>query len=165
MESQYTLYTESPIGYLEISGSEEFVQSILFRNKIPAGKTEHSTVLAECRTQLEEYFQGTRTSFDFPFELIGTEFQKKVWEHLLKIPFGETRSYGEIARELGNIKLMRAVGMANGKNPLVIVIPCHRVLGSDNRLVGYGGGLQRKDWLLKHEKKVSGIEHQLDIFH
>jgi methylated-DNA-[protein]-cysteine S-methyltransferase len=165
MEYQFKLYTNSPIGYLEISGSEEFVQSILFKNGLPTGKSEHPLVLIECRTQLEEYFQGTRRSFDFPFELEGTEFQKKVWELLLRIPFGETRSYGEIARELGNIKLMRAVGMANGKNPLTIVVPCHRVIGSDNKLVGYGGGLERKDWLLKHEKKVSGIEHQLDIFH
>lgn len=175
MDTQFRLHMESPIGWIEIFGSDNFIHAIHFvddclrrangSSRLAARKVNPTDILEECKLQLEEYFKGVRTSFDFPYEAEGTEFQKKVWDHVLRIPFGETKSYGDVAREIGNKNIMRAVGMANGKNPLSIVIPCHRVLGANNKLVGYGGGLERKDWLLKHEMKVSGIEHQMDIFH
>lgn len=165
MDDHYRLYVDSPIGWLEISGGEKYVQSIHFVEKAMFDQPKSPETLLECKTQLEEYFKGTRKSFDFPYEMMGTDFQKKVWKKLLKIPFGQTKSYGDIAREMGSIKSVRAVGLANGKNNLSIVIPCHRVIGTNNQLTGYGGGLVRKDWLLKHEKIYSGIEHQLDIFH
>lgn len=103
--------------------------------------------------QLQEYFQGKRMIFDFPFKLSGTEFQKKVWTTLCDIPYGETRSYKDIAKAVGNPKASRAVGMANNKNPISIVVPCHRVIGADGKLVGYGNGLDMKQKLLELEKK------------
>ena len=165
MDTQFRLLMESPIGWMEILGSDNFIHAIHFIDNLSADRQNPAGILEECRIQLEDYFKGKRKSFDLPYETEGTDFQRKVWDHVLKIPFGETKSYGDVAREIGNLNLMRAVGMANGKNPLSIVIPCHRVLGANNKLVGYGGGLERKDWLLKHEMKVSGIEHQMDIFH
>ena len=165
MDDQYRVYVDSPVGWLEISGDEEFVHSINFVEKRMPDQPISPEALLKCKIQLEEYFLGSRKSFDFPYTMIGTDFQKKVWEKLLEIPFGQSMSYGDIAREMGNIKTVRAVGLANGKNKLSIVIPCHRVIGTNNKLIGYGGGLVRKDWLLKHEKFYSGLEHQLDIFH
>jgi len=103
------------------------------------------------KTQLREYFEGNRDQFDLPLLLEGTNFERKVWDQLKTIPAGSTTSYGKIASTLGDIKYSQAVGSANGKNPISIVIPCHRVIGSDNKLVGYAGGLDRKEWLLKHE--------------
>jgi methylated-DNA-[protein]-cysteine S-methyltransferase len=151
MDSQFFGWIDTPIGWLEICTSLHHVRAIRFVDELPEKAPNDTGVLEDCKNQLEEYFKGNRTSFDFPFELSGTDFQKSVWNMVLTIPFSETRSYGEIAQALGNANLMRAVGLANGKNPLPIVIPCHRVLGSNNKLVGYGGGLERKDWLLKHE--------------
>ncbi len=107
--------------------------------------------------QLAEYFAGTRKEFDFPLTLIGTDFQKRVWNELLKIPFGETRSYGDLARTLGDPDCVRAVGMANGANRLAIVVPCHRVIGADGSLTGYGGGLWRKKRLLELEQGQIGL--------
>ncbi len=164
MINQFWLYMDSPIGWLGIKGSDHFVHAIYFMDQDSAHKPKPTESLMECRLQLEEYFNGERKTFDFPYEMIGTDFQKKVWKKVLEIPFGQIKTYGEIARELGNIKLARAVGLTNGKNRLSIVIPCHRVIGSNNRLIGYGGGLIRKEWLLKHEKRYSGKEQQLDIF-
>ena len=103
------------------------------------------------RTQLFEYFNGQRNSFDLPLEPYGTEFEQKVWDQLQHIPFGSTTNYGTIAKKVGDKKAAQAVGSANGKNPIAIVIPCHRVIGANNDLTGYAGGLQRKEWLLKHE--------------
>lgn len=111
------------------------------------------TVLLKCEQQLEDYFSGKCIGFDLPLNPEGTEFQKKVWAELLKIPAGETITYSELALRLGDPKLVRAVGTANGRNPLAIVIPCHRVIGAGNKLTGYAGGLDRKLWLLKHEMK------------
>ena len=107
--------------------------------------------------QVEEYFQGTRQRFSLDLDLRGTEFEQDVWRKLLEIPFGETRSYGDIATALGNIKAVRAVGRANGRNTIAIVVPCHRVIGSDRSLTGYAGGLWRKQWLLNHEMRAAGI--------
>jgi methylated-DNA-[protein]-cysteine S-methyltransferase len=108
------------------------------------------------REQLDAYFAGELDTFDLPLAPQGTPFQLRVWEQLTKIPFGETISYGELARRLDDPKLVRAVGLANGRNPISIVIPCHRVIGADGSLVGYGGGLERKRWLLEHEAVTSG---------
>jgi methylated-DNA-[protein]-cysteine S-methyltransferase len=108
------------------------------------------------REQLDAYFAGDRQEFDLPLALHGTEFQLRVWEELARIPFAETISYKELAQRLGDPKLVRAVGLANGRNPVSIVIPCHRVIGADGTLVGYGGGLDRKRWLLDHEAVASG---------
>jgi methylated-DNA-[protein]-cysteine S-methyltransferase len=110
----------------------------------------------EVRRQLEEYFAGTRRSFDLRLALRGDTFRRRVWTLLGQIPFGETRSYGQLASALGDRNLAQAVGAANGRNPIAIIIPCHRVVGADGALVGYAGGLERKRWLLEHEAKVTG---------
>ena len=113
---------------------------------------ETPLVLAECYNQLDEYFKGKRHEFTFPYQLEGTSFQKMVWNALNEIPYSKTWSYKEIALSIGNEKAVRAVGSANGKNKLSIVIPCHRVIGSNGTLTGYAGGLWRKEWLLHHER-------------
>jgi methylated-DNA-[protein]-cysteine S-methyltransferase len=109
--------------------------------------------LPETARQLEEYFNGTRREFKLPIRMQGTEFQQRAWRSLLEIPYGETRSYGEQARRIGNPNASRAVGLANGRNPIPIVVPCHRIIGADGSLTGFGGGLERKRWLLAHEKE------------
>lgn len=109
------------------------------------------SVLQQTVTQLQDYFDGKRTRFDFQLNPVGTEFQQKVWKGLCEIPFGKTMSYLELAKQLGDVKAIRAVASANGKNPLWIVVPCHRVIGTDGSLTGYAGGLWRKKWLLEHE--------------
>ena len=112
--------------------------------------------LAAAARQLAEYFAGQRTEFDLPLEMAGTDFQRRVWAALREIPYGETVSYGELARGIGKASASRAVGLANGKNPFAVVVPCHRVVGSDGSLTGYGGGLDRKRFLLALEQRVSG---------
>lgn len=107
--------------------------------------------LADAVRELREYFAGTRTSFDVPCAAAGTPFQKQVWAALARIPFGQTVTYGDIARRIGNPNAVRAVGLANGRNPISIIVPCHRVIGSDGSLTGYGGGIKNKEWLLRHE--------------
>lgn len=108
-------------------------------------------VLETCREQLQDYFSGKSRSFDLPLKPEGTEFQRKVWSELLKIPYGETLTYHGLARRLGDAKVIRAAGTANGKNPIAVIIPCHRVIGAGNKLTGYAGGIWRKKWLLEHE--------------
>ncbi|GED70438.1 methylated-DNA--protein-cysteine methyltransferase [Brevibacillus reuszeri] len=146
----------SPIGVMEIIGTEEAVRSIMFAEReaphIPANKNQVPQVLWDCYKQLEEYFSGMRSEFSFPIYMEGTSFQKNVWNTLVTIPYGETTSYSAIATTLGNEKAVRAVGNANGKNRLSIVVPCHRIVGANGSLTGYAGGLWRKDWLLQHEK-------------
>jgi len=150
-------YTDSPIGPLLIAGDHESVHLIGFpKNGKPqrpeAGWTESSTgALAETVRQLREYFAGKRTEFDLPLALEGTDFQRKVWRTLQEIPYGETISYGELAKRVGNPKASRAVGSANGKNRIPIVIPCHRVIAGDGTLGGFGGGLPTKEKLLALE--------------
>ena len=112
---------------------------------------EIPSALKEANLQLSEYFEGKRKEFSFKLNPKGTDFQQKVWQELLKIPFGKTTSYLELSKQLGDVKAIRAVAAANGKNPLWIVVPCHRVIGSDGSLTGYAGGLWRKKWLLEHE--------------
>ncbi len=143
----------SPIGPLEVIGTEAGIRLIEFthRKDIPAGPP--APCLKECFRQLDEYFEGKRRTFSLRLDLRGTPFQKKVWGELLKVPFGRTVAYRDIAEGLGNPRATRAVGGANHRNPVSIVVPCHRVVGADGGLTGYGGGLWRKEWLLAHEKK------------
>ncbi|MGA4720990.1 methylated-DNA--[protein]-cysteine S-methyltransferase [Fictibacillus nanhaiensis] len=156
MSKHYRVEMESPIGVIEILGTENVVQSILFLEKEDAleNQGEIPSVLLACRDQLTEYFQGVRQTFTFPFQYSGTPFQHTVWNSLVGIPFAETASYRDIAITLQKEKAVRAVGNANGKNKLSIVVPCHRIIGSSGSLTGYAGGLWRKEWLLRHEKKV-----------
>jgi len=151
----YKLDYPSPIGVVEIVGTNEGILSILFtvRDK-PLYARESTTpkVLEDAYRELDEYFRGERQTFTFPFMVDGTPFQQKVWETLKGIPFGGTASYKDIAVSMGNNKAIRAVGSANGKNKLSIVIPCHRIIGSNGKLTGYAGGLWRKEWLLQHER-------------
>jgi methylated-DNA-[protein]-cysteine S-methyltransferase len=125
------------------------------RGEMAAGWTESQEKTISYSRQLEEYFSGRRRHFDLPLDLHGTEFQKRCWRELLKIPYGETRSYAEIARAIGNPSAVRAVGLANGQNPIAIIVPCHRVIGSDGSLTGYGGGLDVKRRLLELEGALS----------
>jgi len=125
---------------------------------------EHNPVLLKAEQQLREYFEGQRQIFSLDLDFDGTEFQKKVWNALLTIPFGETRSYGDIARQIGNPKSVRAVGAANGKNPIPIIVPCHRVIGSSGKLVGLGGGMENKALLLNLEKTKTGRQKQISLF-
>jgi methylated-DNA-[protein]-cysteine S-methyltransferase len=150
-----SLHFSSPIGLLKITGSDKGILGIEFCDQpAPAAADRHPT-LAECRRQLDEYFQGRRRRFDLPLDLRGTPFQKMVWGKLLEIPFGQTRSYAAVARAIGRTNSQRAVGGANHRNPVSIVVPCHRVIGSNGQLTGFGGGLWRKQWLLEHEKKTA----------
>jgi methylated-DNA-[protein]-cysteine S-methyltransferase len=155
------IYYDSPVGLIKISGTADHVSSILFSDENnPSGSgcfspdwhESASSPLLNCRSQLEEYFEGKRKSFDFPMLQTGTSFQQRVWSELLRIPFGECISYLELAKRLGNSKASRAVGKANGLNMLSIVIPCHRVVGNNAKLVGYSGGLEIKRKLLLHEE-------------
>ncbi len=163
MEEQQEITMQSPIGILRIVGSEHGVQSILFTEDDRVVSSDAEAVpetLKTARRQLEEYFSKQRKDFDFPLLLKGTDFQKRVWKALTKIPYGSTKTYKEQTLELGDIKAIRAVASANGKNPMSIVVPCHRVLGSDGRLTGYAGGLWRKKWLLEHEEALN----QMSLF-
>ena len=156
MSEARVVYYESPIGFLEIKGSEAGVPAVEFVDaRGPrsgrGGKGPLPAALADCLAQLEEYFLGDRRTFSVKLDLRGTDFQKKVWKELRSVGFGKTTTYKAIARAVGNPAGTRAVGGANHRNPVSIIVPCHRVVGSDGRLTGYGGGLWRKDWLLRHE--------------
>lgn len=148
----------SPIGLVSIKATENHIREIIFVEKEPI-LTSPSDLTTECKNQLLDYFSGKRKNFTIPLFAEGTEFQKRVWNKLLEIPYGETISYFELAHRLGNTKVIRAAGHANGQNPISIIIPCHRVIGKNGKLVGYGGGLHRKEWLLKHELQVSSEDH------
>ena len=141
----------TPLGITEIQGDENGISKIYIRDENVEITSKIPSKLKEAIIQLQEYFEGKRTHFTFLLHPSGTEFQKKVWQELLNIPFGKTCSYLELSKKLGDVKAIRAVAAANGKNPLWIVVPCHRVIGSDGSLTGYAGGLWRKKWLLEHE--------------
>ncbi len=148
----------SPVGLLKLVATNDGLVAVLWENENPnrvrlaelIENTQHP-ILLETQKQLNEYFAGQRQIFDLPLDFEGTEFQQKVWQALLTIPFGETRSYKQIAEQIGNVKAVRAVGAANGKNPISIIAPCHRVVGANGKLVGFAGGLENKDVLLKLE--------------
>ncbi|CAL2077815.1 Methylated-DNA--protein-cysteine methyltransferase [Tenacibaculum sp. 190524A05c] len=147
-----TTYYKSPIGTLEIKGDDKGVHSIYFIDDDFSTSLEvTSGELKKCIQQLDEYFTGNRKEFELTLSPKGTEFQGKVWTELLKVPFGKTRSYLEQSKKLGDVKAIRAVASANGRNPISIIIPCHRIIGSDGSLTGYAGGVWRKKWLLEHE--------------
>lgn len=147
---------QSPIGIVEITGTEEGVYSVLFteRDILQYPLTENTPKsLIDCYQQLDLYFKGELETFSFPYIVEGTDFQKNVWNTLPSISYGKTGSYKDIAAAIGNEKAVRAVGSTNGKNKLCIVLPCHRIIGSNGSLTGYAGGLWRKEWLLEHENK------------
>jgi methylated-DNA-[protein]-cysteine S-methyltransferase len=150
-----TGYYHSPIGWLRIEANESAIQAVSFMNNDPTEVSDESPVIKNCIQQLKEYFNGDRREFDFVMQQEGTVFQQKVWNELSRIPFGKTISYLQLAEKLGDVKSIRAAGSANGKNQLAIVVPCHRVIGANGKLVGYAGELWRKDWLLKHEAKFA----------
>ncbi|PKA82863.1 methylated-DNA-[protein]-cysteine S-methyltransferase [Ulvibacter sp. MAR_2010_11] len=149
-----TSFLQSPIGIIKITGDSSGIRSVEFTDASEIIAAEIPSELFEATTQLTEYFEGKRSQFDLQLSPEGTEFQKKVWHLLTTIPFGKTSSYQEIANKLGDPKVIRAAASANGKNPIAIIIPCHRVIGSDGSLTGYAGGLHRKKWLLEHENPV-----------
>ncbi len=153
MTGSAVAYYESPIGLIRVEGGPAGVTRIDFveARAVPASKAPLPRPVADALRQLEGYFRGTRKEFTVALDLRGTPFQKKVWERLRKVAFGRTTTYKALAKSAGRPAATRAVGGANHRNPVSIVVPCHRVIGSDGRLTGYGGGLWRKDWLLRHE--------------
>jgi methylated-DNA-[protein]-cysteine S-methyltransferase len=151
---------KSPVGRLKLIASEHGLAAILWENDdpkrvrlAPLVEDENHPVLLKAERQLNDYFAGKLKKFSLRFDFAGTEFQKEVWRALATIPFGETRSYGEIARQIGRPKAVRAVGAANGRNPISIIVPCHRVIGSSGKLTGFAGGLETKAFLLKTESE------------
>lgn len=154
---KYIQYYDFPIGCLGIADDGKGITDIFFqrenRDLKDTAEAKETELIREAKMQLDEYFAGERREFTFPLSLKGTEFQMKDWEALCQIPYGETRGYKEIAVQLGNPNACRAVGMANNRNPVIIAVPCHRVIGCNGKLVGYGGGLDVKEWLLNLEKK------------
>lgn len=163
-------YYQSPVGVLEIRSDEDAINAILFINSWKGSSLDESLlqferpstgVISKCLQQLDEYFAGKRREFSFPIQQSGTVFQQTVWNELCNIPYGVTISYLTLSKRIGNVKAIRAVGTANGNNNISIVVPCHRVIGSNGDLIGYGGDLWRKKWLLEHEAKfASGVQVQ-----
>lgn len=144
-------FYETEIGIIGIRENNKSITDIFFSKVDTNDNIDETDLIKECFKQLKEYFEGNRRDFDLPLETRGTKFQKKVWDELLKIPYGETKSYKDIAIAIGNEKACRAIGMANNKNHIPIIIPCHRVIGSNGKLVGYAGGLNVKEKLLNIE--------------
>lgn len=157
---------ESPIGYLLLHSANDSLLSIEFADPIVNQQPSIADpICREAITQLEEYFRGERFAFTIPLNPQGTPFQHRVWDLLLQIPYGETVSYQEIAKKQGGANFTRAVGLANAANPIPIVIPCHRVVGSNGKLTGYGGGIDRKKWLLQHEMRYyAQLKGQTKLF-
>jgi methylated-DNA-[protein]-cysteine S-methyltransferase len=156
------MFYHSPLGIINIKISFGYIIQLLYINdefnRQPDSiklSSEEKKVLHKCIAQFDEYFSGKRKIFDLPVKQEGTAFQQKVWNELVKIPYGKTISYLQLAQRLGDVKSIRAAASANGRNKLNIIVPCHRVIGADGSLVGYGGGLPRKKWLLDHENKYA----------
>ena len=160
MASIKRAYLKTPIGFVEVTGTNRGVQTVTFINH-KTRKWFTPFCLRECVVQLKEYFEGKRQIFSIKLDLLGTDFQMRVWQELQKIPYGKTITYHELAERIGDPKAFRAVGQADAKNPVSVIIPCHRVLGNDGKLVGYAGGLERKKWLLEHEHALL----QKDLFY
>lgn len=150
-----TAYIKSPLGITEIIGDENGIAVISVLDSEKEISSEIPEALKEAVAELQDYFEGKRNDFTFKLNPKGTDFQQRVWQELLNIPFGKTMSYLELSKKLGDVKAIRAVASANGKNPLWIVVPCHRVIGTDGSLTGYAGGLWRKKWLLEHENPTT----------
>ncbi|SPL70053.1 methylated-DNA--[protein]-cysteine S-methyltransferase [Acinetobacter stercoris] len=158
----YCMNMDSPVGMLKLVAHDHALLAVIWENENPdrvplnimLDQVEHP-ILSQARQQLTEYFAQERQHFELPLELNGTDFQKKVWSALLKIPYGETRRYKDIAVEIGHEKAVRAVGAANGKNPISIIVPCHRIVGTNGSLTGFAGGLENKSYLLALESKLN----------
>lgn len=159
MQDAFITYYQSPVGLLQIAGTGLFISEVLFIDE--PEKITNTTdgnlppMAIQAVEQLIEYFHGQRRIFELPIVQQGTPFQQKVWTELMNIPFGKTVSYLEMSRRLGDPKVIRAAAAANGQNNVAIIVPCHRVIGSNSQLVGYAGGLPRKKWLLQHENKIA----------
>ncbi|NDA60856.1 MAG: methylated-DNA--[protein]-cysteine S-methyltransferase [Chitinophagia bacterium] len=154
----YYTYYESPIGLISIGGTEEYISELLFidnAEEMSHGEPGITEVIHQCTEELIEYFHGKRKDFQVPIFQEGTEFQEQVWNQLVHIPYGKTISYLQLAEQIGDSKATRAVAAANGKNKIMLLRPCHRVIGSDRSLTGYAGGTWRKKWLLQHEFKTN----------
>ncbi len=170
MSLSFVQYYASPVGRLEISATLDAITSIHFadaQKKPGPGRPqtdESCSVIEQCMSELAEYFQGKRQVFNTPFVLDGTPFQTRAWQALTTIPYGQTITYGEQAIRLNNPKAARAVGLCNGNNPIVLLVPCHRVFGANGSLTGFGGDLWVKRWLLDHEKKYSSQYVQTSLF-
>jgi len=169
MDYSYT-YMNSPVGRLTLIGSDKGLAAVLWENDRPNRvhakaivENNDEPVLLEAKRQLQEYFEGKRNSFSIPLDMIGTDFQKQVWQALTTIPYGETRSYKQVAGQIGNLAAIRAVGAANGRNPVSIIVPCHRVIGSSGGLTGFAGGLQAKAYLLALEGAGETAQLKLDL--
>ncbi len=161
---RWTAYLEAPVGWLEISGGEG-AEEILFLEQPPSDtKSAQDTLPQQIILELKEYFEGERKVFRMPVTIYGSQFQQEVCQALRSISHGETLSYRELARMVGGSNYVRAVAAACARNPLPIVVPCHRVVGTDGSLTGYAGGLERKEWLLKHEARNSGKNYQGKLF-
>jgi len=149
-------FIQTPLGVAKLEGDGDGLSSVTVLNSDAVEVTQIiPEVLEDAVYQLREYFEGNRKTFDMEINPQGTDFQRRIWDALLDIPFGKTASYMELSKTLGDVKAIRAVAAANGKNPLWIIVPCHRVIGSDGSLTGYAGGLHRKKWLLEHESPVT----------
>jgi methylated-DNA-[protein]-cysteine S-methyltransferase len=158
----------APIGRLIVASDGEAVAGVWMANASPSdaawsARQGSDAVLTEARAQLTAYFEGALRTFSLPLAPNGTDFQRRVWRALEAIPYGTTISYAEVARRVGSTAAVRAVGAANGRNPIPIIVPCHRVIGSDGSLTGFGGGLERKQWLLRHEGALHGGQEVLDV--
>jgi len=156
-EPVYISYYQSPVGLIKISGNANCINEVKFLDsqEEASATATLSDVVQLCTDQLIEYFNGSRRQFDIPINQEGSEFQQKVWGKLMDIPFGRTINYLDLAKRLGDTKIIRAAATTNGKNKIAVIVPCHRVIGSNGTLVGYAGGLWRKRWLLEHENKVA----------
>lgn len=172
----FSIY-KSPIGEIIIVATDEGVSSSWFvdegKRELIIKKLEKESgnwliegtndIIVRCKNQLKEYFEGKRKEFDIPFDINGSNFQLTVWNLLKKIPYGKTKTYKQLAQEYGDVKSIRAIANANGENPIGIIIPCHRVIGTDGSMTGYAGGIWRKEWLILHEQKYTGHE-QTSLF-
>lgn len=159
MNQIFRTYYSSPIGVLRITAYQDSITALEFCDTQPEfiETVNEPAIIKDCKSQLDEYFRGNRTEFNLKLSLSGTDFQNKVWKELLRVPYGKTASYKDIAMSCENPKAVRAVGGANHNNRIAIIIPCHRIVGSNGKLTGYAGGLWRKEWLLKHEIKKTGV--------
>jgi methylated-DNA-[protein]-cysteine S-methyltransferase len=160
-EKLHIAYVNSPVGILKIITDSDSVLEVRFMDSSGQSTIEPPEIMLRCIRQLAEYFNGTRKEFDLELKPAGTEFQIKTWNNVIKVPYGKTTSYLGIAKQTGSEKNTRAVGTANGKNPIPIIIPCHRIIGTNGKLTGYSGGMERKRWLLRHESTHSAYPEKL----
>lgn len=163
MADEFKTYFNSPIGQILITRTDTSIKSVIFLDEPEEVDVATNPIVEKCKIQLDEYFNSDREIFELKLEPVGSEFQMKVWNELLKIPFGKTITYLEQSKRIENAKSIRAVAKANSQNTIGIIIPCHRVIGKDGSLVGYGGGIWRKKWLIEHESKFTGEQLLLKI--